>query len=271
MHIFDTLMEKQPMKNYFKPKQLRLLVFLLCLTVLLSGCVYLRLLQVKNQLKEFDKHFAVQLDNGLIVHHLHPVLLSKDVHYLTKVDPSFVKQNSSGFTWTYRFEKLNKDEKTIEEGKPVIFDMVFNEKKRITQFKFHEIFLQLAPPKFIELSLRALGDAKVFKSQRKLDADPTVWEGEKLHAPLATQIIPKLGEPVNKKMEEEGLIVTYKYRLAVPEGKSYPEKKRLAEVRLTFDPKTEELNRLKANFAGMKLSVNYEKIIKRSKNQKPAQ
>ena len=55
----------------------RLLFILLAL--LLSGCVWLRLLEIKNQLAEFDDNVRIEVANRhFIVHLLRPVLLSQD-------------------------------------------------------------------------------------------------------------------------------------------------------------------------------------------------
>src|SRR4051812_2223438 len=48
----------------------------------LSGCVYLRLLALKRQLGDFDRHFALQTTDGLRLTCLHPVLLNDDVRWL---------------------------------------------------------------------------------------------------------------------------------------------------------------------------------------------
>ena len=149
--------------------------------------------------------------------------------------------------------------------------MVFNEQKRIYQFKFHEIFLQLVPAEFIELSLRSLGNAKIDQRDRRVDANPAVWYGKNLKAPLSTTIIPKLGEPAKEEILEPNRTVVYKYRLVVPEKSNIAEEKRMAEVSLAFNRQSNELAKMIIRFAGMKLSVNYQKLIERSKKISPTQ
>ena len=255
-----------------KEKTLAAMQAIVCLILIFmsTGCVYLRLLEIMNQLKDFDRNYRIEVNQVLTVHSLDPVLYSKDVLYLTKVEPSVVTEDKPGFRWTYRFEKMNKDGRTVEQGKDIIFEMVFNEQKRIYQFKFHEVFLKLAPPEFIELSLRALGNAKIDQRDRRVDANPDVWYGKKLKAPLAAVIIPRLGEPAREETVDPNRTVVYKYRLTVPEGSTIPEDKRIAEVNLVFNQHTNELFKMVIRFAGMKLSVNYQKLIERSKKMLPA-
>jgi uncharacterized protein YndB with AHSA1/START domain len=246
----------------YKPVQL-FLAGLLLLTV--SGCVYLRLLNIKNQLADFDTHFKIELKDGLTVHHLSPVLYNKDVLYLTKVIPSRVVEKEEGYTWTFEFEKLNQDNVTVETGKEIRFDMAFNRGNRINTFVFHEMFLQIVPPEFIEYSLRALGNAHVDKRERKVDADTSVWSGKMLEAPVVVAIRENLGVPISEVKDETALTLTYRYRLIVPEDTKVKEGNRFADVILIFEPESGKLNRLFVHFAGMKLSVNYKKYVDLSK------
>lgn len=253
-----------------KRSQIIALIAATSFLLLQSGCVYLRLLEVKNQLKDFDQNFKIESGKEFVVYALDPVITDDDLLYLTKVNPSQVHAAKSDTKWTYIFEKVNKDGKVAKDDKNIVFDMVFNEKSRISQFQFHEIFLQIVPSDFIEGSLRALGNAKIDKRNRKVDADSAVWKGKKLQAPLAEDIIEKLGKPLKEEKNEKGHFVYYKYRLRVPNSKKVKESNRIAEVTLEFDKETDQLERLHTKFAGMKLSVNYQKIIEKSKRPIPA-
>ncbi|MDX9754121.1 MAG: hypothetical protein RBU29_09185 [bacterium] len=250
--------------NPFKTK-LPLLIALLLLILTQSGCVYLRLLEVKNQLKDFDLNFRIETGEQLIVHALDPVITDSDLLYLTKVDPSSVQTRQNRTQWTYRFEKVDEQGNPIQEDRSIVFDIGFNEKNRISQFQFHEIFLEIVPSDFIEGSLRALGNATIDKRNRKVDADSDVWSGKKLEAPYADSILAKLGPPLNDEVSEAGRLVSYKYRLQLPPNSTGKQKNRIAEVTLEFDPDTDQLKRLRTRFAGMKLSVNYQRIIEKSK------
>ena len=44
---------------------------------LVTGCVYLRFLKVKNQMADFNKNFEITEENGLSLNFLNPVLKKK--------------------------------------------------------------------------------------------------------------------------------------------------------------------------------------------------
>ena len=75
----------------------RISVFLLVIILLSTGCVYLRLLQVKNQLNDFEGNFDLKDQNGLKLVFKNPVLLSRDIVWLTKNNP-ISREHSPAFT-----------------------------------------------------------------------------------------------------------------------------------------------------------------------------
>ena len=74
------------MQNFIKLIKRSLI---LAVMLLLAGCVWLRLLEIKNQLSAFEENFRVEItEQHFIVHFLDPVLLSDDFVYLSKLHPS---------------------------------------------------------------------------------------------------------------------------------------------------------------------------------------
>ena len=59
----------------------------LLLLLPLSGCVYLRLLQIKKQLLEFDRNFSLSGRSSLVIEFKNPVLYAKDARFLIGADP----------------------------------------------------------------------------------------------------------------------------------------------------------------------------------------
>ena len=58
------------------------------LSLALGGCVYLRLLAIKRQLADFDRHFTLQQADGLRLICRDPVLLSQDFTWMGVVPES---------------------------------------------------------------------------------------------------------------------------------------------------------------------------------------
>ena len=64
------------------------LIPLLCCAFLLSGCMWLRLLDLKNQLQEFDRYVEVQPGDGVELKFKEPVLRAADLDTLLNGQPT---------------------------------------------------------------------------------------------------------------------------------------------------------------------------------------
>src|SRR3954470_11819852 len=82
----------------------KLMAGLLAATFLFSGCVYLRLLQVKRQLGDFDRFFALDRHEGLRISCLTPVLLTGDFRWLG-ITPETIKRLGQSEEWHVRWVK----------------------------------------------------------------------------------------------------------------------------------------------------------------------
>jgi hypothetical protein len=241
---------------------------LLALAVLLplAGCVWLRLLEVKGQLAEFDRNFRVEVaDQRFTVHFLHPVLLSEDFTYLTKLNPSRIEALPSGQRWYMDFHHVAPRNK-VQAGQNLVFAMNLTRKRKLATFEFSPLFLQMAPPAFLEASIRSLGRGKVDqgKHQLKVDAEDLPKLTEQL--PKRKTILDVLGPP-SEQAEKDGLVVLiYRFEAAAtPIDPDYAER-RLAEAKLHFDPAKDELVRLSGRFVGLKLAIDYRKLVQSSQD-----
>src|SRR5258707_9274464 len=74
------------------------------LALLLGGCVYLRLLELKRQFEHFDRNFTLQTNDGLRITCLNPVLLTSDVRWMG-LKPETVKKLGLAEQWQVRWVK----------------------------------------------------------------------------------------------------------------------------------------------------------------------
>lgn len=238
----------------------------LAVFLLLAGCVWLRLLEVKGQLAEFDRNFRVDVaDQRFTVHFLHPVLLSEDFTYLTKLNPSRIEARPSGQRWYMDFRHVAPRNKA-QAGQTLVFAMDLNRKQKLVAFEFSPLFLQMAPPAFLEASIRSLGRGKVDqgKHQLKVDAEDLPKLAEQL--PKRKAILDVLGPP-SEQMDKDGLkVLIYRFEAAAtPIDPEYAER-RMAEAKLQFDPVKDELVRLSGRFVGLKLAIDYRKLVQSSQD-----
>ncbi|MFB3786928.1 MAG: hypothetical protein ACE15F_11230 [bacterium] len=227
-----------------------------------SGCVYLRLLEFQNQLAQFDQFFRVEVDGRFILHILEPKILSQDLIYLSSLDPSRRETGEAGETWYYVFQKLKPDSTLDSPDTQIVFSLGFNEKQRLVAVTFSPLFLKIVPPEFLEQSLRSLGKAEIDKKNRQLRAKPESLPKIKQALPTRALIEKGLGIPFSSTVQDATANVTYRYRLQPPEGVTVkdPENRRKAVVELFFKSGNNKLTKMDANFAGLKITIHYEKL-----------
>ncbi|MGX2039356.1 hypothetical protein ACWJKU_04370 [Methylocaldum sp. MU1018] len=245
-------------KNIFNT----LLFFVLLLA--LSGCVYLRLLEAKNQLADFERNFRIQVADGQFhLHFLNPVLLSEDFRYLTKLHPSRIEKLPEGYRWYLDFRQTNNPARTDET---IVFGMTFNGKNQLSRWDFSPVFLEMAPAAFLEASIRSLGKGKVDEGRRQLKVNPEDLPKVSAAPPNRKKILEVLGPPAEESAKDGMTLYTYRFKAeTVPVGEEN-EKKRIAEARLYFDPSTDELVKMSSRFAGLKIAIDYRRLVRTSRS-----
>ncbi|MBN2328633.1 MAG: hypothetical protein JXR73_15940 [Candidatus Omnitrophica bacterium] len=229
----------------------------------ISGCVYLRLLALKNQLAQFDQFFQVEVDDSFILIFLEPKLYSKDILTLTKMPPS--EKNSlpaQEEEWTFLFKKMvSETEIDPNPDRDISFIFRFNSQNLLASLTFSPLLLRMAPPEFLELSLRSLGNAKVDKKKRRVYGDSKNLAKIEHPLPQFDDVLKYLGNPYSEEIVDGYNLVTYRFRLETSHYDADREDRRLSIVQLYFDPETNKLMRFYGRFIGMKISINYRKLI----------
>ncbi len=243
---------------FFKntPRWLLLLVMVCTLT----GCLHwVRAFQTYLQLDEFDRHFTINDSGTFTVYFNDPILYSNDFVLLSKLQPSRKSAIPNGEKWRYLFRKVDDKRKFFKPELSFFFDLDFNQQQRISAWVFSELFLEIAPPKFLEASLRSLAGGEIDKENRRLKAKSRVKINAKL--PKKSVVVGRLGEPVEIKEEDGQEVYYYHFLLDTPEIEKGYEDRALSVVRLSFDKKTQELTRMAGRFAGAKISIRYRRYL----------
>ena len=250
------------MKHHNAPPLSRLL--LLAMMLMLSGCVWLRLLEIKNQLADFDENVRIEVaDQHFIVHLLKPVLFSDDFVYLSKLRPSRIEKEPQGsYRWYLDFH-MDPTRTPEQKTKIVSFIMTYNAEHRLAAFDFSPLFVEMAPPQFLEASIRSLGVGKVDQGKKQLKVDPEDLPKLTAKLPKTADITKVMGPPYQEGRDDGMKVLLYRFKAASqPVDKEY-EERRIAEAYLYFDPAKDELVRLRGKFAGLKLSIDYRKLSQR--------
>jgi hypothetical protein len=223
------------------------------LTLLLTGCIWLRLLAFKNQLVEFDRYVKVDDRHGLAFQFVKPVIRAGDVRELLEADPTSKATNGSEQTWFWTFEKLLPD--THQESGN--FEMTFTTSfatNKLSQFAIPERFLTILPKSWVLGLFRSFGKARVDQKQR---AANVTWvpEGE---TPIMTrrEIIQLLGAPLSTTESNLVSSCLYKYRLKSPSFK--PGETMQARAEFKFASDTGKLIRIAASYSTLHINISLE-------------
>jgi len=237
-------------------------ICLLALTASLSGCLYwIRAYQTYLQMDDFDRYFAVVSSDEFTLQFKQPILYSKDFVSLSRLYASQDTPTEQGRRWRYWFRKIDADNKVIVPEIKFYSELNFNKEGRIIAWSFSSLFLQIAPPKFLEVSLRSIGGAEIDKEKKQLRANGKHIDKISEELPRKSAVLAQLGEPLEIKDEGDEEVYMYHFLLETHHIEKGYEDRALSEVKISFDKKTGELIRMTGRFAGLKVSINYRKFL----------
>jgi hypothetical protein len=227
-----------------------------------AGCVYLRLLEVKNQLRDFDQYFRVEVTEQFVLHFRQPVLLSADFRYLTGLNPTRIERQSTQALWSVDFRKLAGGGGIESPPKTLSFTMSFDPETKLTLFGFSPLFLAMAPPEFLEASIRSMGKGTVDTERRQLRVDPDDLPRIRAKLPTRQTIVEVFGNPAETAAIEGGTLLVYRFLVDAQPVDAGSDTNRIAEVKLLFDPANDQLIKMAGQFVGLRLRIDYRKLQK---------
>jgi hypothetical protein len=248
-----------------KTETIKRVLRVICLLVLagsLSGCIYwIRAYQTYLQMGEFDRYFKTVSSDEFTLQFNKPILYNKDFVSLSKLYASEDIPTMEGRRWRYWFRKVDANNKVIVPEIKFYSDLNFNKEGRIIAWSFSSLFLQIAPPKFIDVSLRSLGGAEIDKEKRQLRGNTQFLDKISEDLPRKSAVLAQLGEPLEINDEGDVEVYVYHFLLETHHIEKGYEDRAQSEVKLSFDKKTGELIRMSGRFAGLKISINYRKFL----------
>ncbi len=230
----------------------------LIITCSLSGCIYwVRAYKTYLQMSKFDQHFYTETTDKFTLHFKDPILLSEDFVSLSNLYPTENNLSNEGRCWKYFFRKIDANKQFVKPEINFYSELNFNKEGKIIDWSFSPLFLKIAPPQFLDASLRSIGGAEIDTEKRQLKANNQTLEKIITALPKKADVISHLGEPLHINDEGELEVYIYKFLLDTPHIDEGYEDNALNEIKISFDKKSQELVKMSGNFAGLKVSIDY--------------
>ncbi len=192
--------------------------------LVLGGCVYLRLLELKHQIASFDQNFSVQTDDGVRITCLNPVLLADDVRWIG-LAPERSKRIGTAEQWQVRWVK-QLPPGVHESGEfDIVLELLFIREK-LTRVSIPERYFAVMPKHLLLDLLRSLGNAKVNRSSRSVEAQLAASR------PDLPGIQKLLGRPTSERVEGNETLYQYRY---VPVTTARLARKAVFDMTVHFD------------------------------------
>lgn len=218
---------------------------LLACALLLSGCVYLRLLRLKWQLAEFDRNFAVQTADGLALTFKQPVLLDEDVESFFRWIPDTRQRSGDAEQWRFRWIK----QPAAEDGEAVVefaVELMFVD-HRLVRLSAPETFFAATMPKSLALAaLRSLGSAQIDRKNRRAEStlSSTDLEMAAAEAFLTAQgVTAALGAPGMRR--ETGGLLEWRYEFRPASAQQRVGNSGAVDITFLIDPSTQRVRVMK--------------------------
>lgn len=206
---------------------------LLAVALLGSGCVYLRLLELKRQIDRFDKFFGLQAADGLAIICHTPVLRTSDIRWLG-VKPETIRKVGEAERWQVRMVKQLPAGVTEKIEYDILLEFTFVQDK-LTRAAVPEKYFAVMPKSFLVGVIKSLGRGKIDKSGKAIDAVVSAADVAAAR-PSLPSIDKLLGQPSEEREDGALTIVRYRYTPATKEPRPG-----VFDMHLTFHTKSGEL------------------------------
>lgn len=196
---------------------LLLLPLAVAVALVLSGCVWSRLLDWKAQLKDFDRYIAaVDQDQGLLLQFKEPCFRPTDIGYLFGGErPSRQGERAGGgvYTmWSLRRDRADSLGVDLALGSPNA-----GEETLADSLLVPPQVLAFIPKDRLLATARAFGSAEIDKGKRVATAGLTGDDAKPL-TPGRKKVVEALGEPDLSEQIDGLERLTFRFKLVQPDG-----------------------------------------------------
>lgn len=165
------------------------------LALALQGCVYLRLLEVKGQLADYEKYFSADTSDGLNLTFRQPTLLEKDLTFIG-FSPNEIEETEGQRLWKLVFEKKYNVGQSEAEDFSIRVNMALDPSGKLESIYINDrYFAFFSKEQFLSI-LQSFGGAKIDVKKRTATAQTEDRDQSSQDEPLTREnLITQLGIP----------------------------------------------------------------------------
>lgn len=219
--------------------------------LLLGGCIYLRLLEVKLQLGKFDRYFALRTDDGLVILCHKPVIRPDDVRWFG-VMPETVKRLGRAEEWQIRWVKQLSPGAAEKLEYDIVLELGFADNK-LNRIAIPERYFAVMPKPFLVGVIKSFGRGRIDQSGKTVEATVTAPDVASTRPKLAA-VDKLLGAPTETRVENGLTVLRYRYVPATKESRAG-----VFDMILHFDPASGDLLVWQAVTPVGKLAFNFDR------------
>ena len=236
----------------------------LAAVLLLSSCVWLRLLDLKDQFAQFDRYITVPPGPGIELQFRHPVLYDVDLDTLITAEPTATATAGAGADTltvrSYAFSHLPSDLGADPANAQRILVLTAGIRhEKLVFIDLPDDVFRVIPRDLALRAMRSLGTATVDRGARSATAAIDLG-GVTSPLPTGNELVALFGQPNQITLRDGKLRVLWRYRL---EGKSLREdgKPVIAAIAFSFAPGPQPYgeqrpSRFQVNISGMWLYLD---------------
>ncbi len=221
------------------------------LALLLSGCVFLRLLEFKFQLGKFDQNFALRADDGLVILCHQPVIRTGDVRWFG-VMPEKIGRLGQAEQWQVRWVKQPPPGVAETIQYDLTLELGFADDK-LNRIAIPEPYFAVMPKAFLVGVIKSFGRGKIDQAGKTVETSVSAPDVASAR-PRRSAVDKLLGAPTAQRVEGRLTIQRYRYTPATKESRAG-----VFDMILHFDTASGDLVTWQALTPVGKIGFNFEK------------
>jgi len=185
-----------------------------CMALGLSGCFINRVVEVRDQMCDFDTHFSIQFADSASFNFHSPVLLDSDILWIAGASPTMMTRTEDELSMVFVLEKSGPDAPPEDELRVDLkFDRI-DDQYKLMNIRFDPKFNTMINAKLldkatIDAATQNLCETGLSFASTHMKIDLSDQDLDEL--PNRTEILDWLGPPL--EADEGNDSITYEYRL----------------------------------------------------------